>query len=309
MLDDIADSASYNKRLHLYVATLLNGRVLHSPEGCKTHNLHSTITRVSRETDVIGDVHALQSVLSIHNRLERVHAEIRKLVAEELLLVPGVPHPEWRAMALSILSSTVLRFNETTAEANERCPRVTAACKLLPRALNGDWRIQRIVVHPEDPEFIGKHLIHDRGALVDFLVGAIIGCGMFGGVAEIRTIAKARWGSCNEAVAMSNLSRYVHGMSFRILPRTFPEAKPPPRDVSAENMDFKMFMNSKVYRVVTATKIQSKQVFCCALSICTIPIDRLLQALQRQGVRQNVLVDFLHEDTNPYTHCQKSLGN
>ena len=82
MLEDVQDKVEYNLRFQAFTASLLGPRVLYSPVPCQVHDLHNTITRHSKEAEVVGDVHAKYSLYSIHHRRSHIHRTVYSVLGE-----------------------------------------------------------------------------------------------------------------------------------------------------------------------------------------------------------------------------------
>ena len=55
MLEDLADTVSYNIRLQCFVQTKLKDRLLYGPQSCSAHGVHNIVDRNSKADEIIGD--------------------------------------------------------------------------------------------------------------------------------------------------------------------------------------------------------------------------------------------------------------
>ena len=108
MVEDVADSANYNKRMQAYTARQVTARkLLYHSGGCTAHGLHNIMVRITREAEIIGRLHAQQFVFSIGHRRTKIHRTLETLVAAELVVEFGQPDPAWREMTMAILASVI----------------------------------------------------------------------------------------------------------------------------------------------------------------------------------------------------------
>lgn len=114
------------------------------------------------------------------------------------------------------LEHTLLRFHADVKanSSSDSVGRWMDSVRRLPLVLNGDWRKQCFHVFIDADDFVAKHLIHDRTAMVEFVCTAIIQTGMFGGILT-SICAKSRWGTCAAANGVSAAGRFCHGVGRR----------------------------------------------------------------------------------------------
>ena len=68
VVNDAPDSSKANRRCGRFRQGLFGPRVLHSPGACVGHKVTTVMQKGTRQKDLVGDVHALQSVYSIAGR-------------------------------------------------------------------------------------------------------------------------------------------------------------------------------------------------------------------------------------------------
>ncbi len=80
--------------------------------GCVAHKVHLVVSGVTRENDLIGNVHALEFIFRIKSRQDQILRALKELVFEELELLPGPPDPAVMQLNRLAVEHTLLRFEE-----------------------------------------------------------------------------------------------------------------------------------------------------------------------------------------------------
>lgn len=139
---------------------------------------------------------------------------------------------------------------------------------------------------------------------MDFVTNSIYDAGLFGGL-YTKKPARSRWGTMTAACAANSGAKLIHGLCSRVLLCTWPDAKKPIPIGTASDYHFQI--KSKLHRVVKKLGDAMHDLKHVSVSFCASPLDHLLQQIQRPS-KKGILVDMLHNDTNPFLQCQLDMG-
>ena len=193
VIHDLGDGAKPNKRWKRSQREQHkdNPNVLYDEHShCAAHSLHNAICAETKEDRLVGHVHAVMTVLSVASRREHIINVFRKMVAEEIEIIDGVPPQQFRKHSEKVLEQTLLRrielirsrlgiSGETGAEAKEVCTALREACKRLISMLNGD--ITRAPIqHYEFGCCASGDAPATKAQIVENIVTACIEAGLFG---------------------------------------------------------------------------------------------------------------------------------
>lgn len=161
LMEEVVDRSRANQRKLAFTAEQLreHPRIFyHTGIGCVVHNLNRMLSDSIDEQATIGNVHAVQFVMSIAGRRAALQQALRELIASELVIMQGPPPDEYRAHSAQVVSHTLLRALEHTRgsvddgwdirRTKRHKSRLLAQDRLL-NMLNGDIR-HDVVVHYED---------------------------------------------------------------------------------------------------------------------------------------------------------------
>lgn len=125
----------------------------HSTDSCAVHKLNRMVTKTINEQSTIGDLHAVQYVLSLSSRRNALMLAVKSIIQEELLIVYEEPPAMFREHAQAVLEHTLLRtlrhvrgsVTDGWAPSDGRCATRHAAHARLLAFCNGDIRHKRFV--------------------------------------------------------------------------------------------------------------------------------------------------------------------
>lgn len=147
-----------------------------------TKTFSSSIARVTKETDIIGDICAEQGVYAITHRRSHVHRCVFDVVRLEIVVNwTGELDPLWFEMTSLLMKYTILSFEEIVkAEGGEVPKEKYEAARLFPFVFNCDIRQPRIEIRPMAAGFPVPLLATDIDKVSDFCASLIVQVGMFG---------------------------------------------------------------------------------------------------------------------------------
>ena len=112
LCDEIPDACKANRRHKAFLASELEqeDNVLFNEHAfCTVHYLHNAVTKTIRESDFIGHLHAVQTVTTITQRQNHIHAALRHVISTELEIVAGTPPPKFNDQTTFVLEHLIFR--------------------------------------------------------------------------------------------------------------------------------------------------------------------------------------------------------
>ena len=309
-LNECEDNCNTNVRLWAWMELCLNARVLFVAVGCLGHKLHTNVTRATGEEDIVGDAHAMEFVFGVNHRRNQLLEGLWELLLRETDIYVGSPDPSWQEIARQVVSLTLLRDAQTTAEPAWRTPEDRER-GLMGDALgeyegyitrcNGDWRVKKFHVYipVTDLDVNGGY---DRVEVLKPVYGSLVAVGICGGTHSSKP-SKSRWGTCNEALGEQANGFFCHDISARLWAFTFPRWELP-LSTTPENADFHTVVRGKIYRCVKYTNNGIRTRFAACVAITTVPLDHCQQRCQRESEAGNFFLAIRHRDSSPFVECR-----
>ena len=131
-------------------------------DGCAAHLLNNIVTKTVGETLSIGNIHAVQTVLSLTSKRNQLMKAVRQMIDEELLIVYGDVPDIFQDHAQCVLQRTLLRTLEYVRGSIGNgwrlslgsCKARRVAFKQLLTFCNGDLRHKRFTHIEVRPSFL-----------------------------------------------------------------------------------------------------------------------------------------------------------
>ena len=282
---------------------------------CAAHCIHNAITSETGEDRLVGHVHAVMTVLSVHQRRDHIIKVFKELVAEEIEIIAGQPPENYRKHSEKVLTQTLLRRVDLIrsrlgisyadgAVRKETCTALRDACKRLLFMLNGD--ITRAPIQHYECGCCGVDgAPATKEVIVENVAAACIEAGIFGHRTS-DTPAKNRWLTCAECLALIAAGMMFHRILPRVWARAFPKWEIPQGLGDAD--DFHKVMKAKVWRAKVWLSHPDSIMRALSVSVTSAPADHLLMVLQRLDEEGGSLFKMVHPTLSPAVDCLKQLG-
>ena len=110
LVNDCPDNCRANLRFKRRMLDEVGSNVFYDElSGCVAHKLHTYSTKSLREEQLVGHIHAAQTILGISSRQKHLEDVFAKMVEAELEVIPGDPPAEYAPMLDMVLENTILR--------------------------------------------------------------------------------------------------------------------------------------------------------------------------------------------------------
>ncbi len=90
----------------------LGPKVLYAPGVCVAHKIHLIVSSNTKETDLVGNLHALEFVYRVQGRRSQVWTALKSIIHDELVLLAGPPTAALVRQNRSMSEHCILRFEE-----------------------------------------------------------------------------------------------------------------------------------------------------------------------------------------------------
>lgn len=237
LIAECPDNASSNKRKMYATAARLPANALMIIGGCVVHHAQRAVNAIGGK--VIGDLYSAKFLTHLNSHYAHLFRTLRKLVDEELLVIPRRNVREedvrqWEVHTAGVMSHTTLRKQLHTrgrltglgvgfSAGGDAHPLEGAVAKLLAFC-NGDIRVQRCI-HIEVGCCESVEQTKERVFL------ALVECYLLLGQSGLPALGK--WGTMTTASSHVAAGILVHG----VLPRTFQKAFPTFHAADLPDMD------------------------------------------------------------------------
>ena len=307
LVNDCPDNCRANLRFKRRMLDEVGSNVFYDElSGCVAHKLHTYSTKSLREEQLVGHIHAAQTILGISSRQKHLEDVFAKMVEAELEVIPGDPPAEYAPMLDMVLENTILRARnivrarsgETEAEHHVI---LQERVKLLRRFCNGNI-MRRRCQHYCNGCCLDEYGVYSRRLAVNNFTAAFVSAGIF---TNLSTHAmKSRWLSSSGALAMLLCGMLLHG----VLPRAWDIAWPKWHidRCDADNDDFHRLVRSKVYRAKLWMCADNAVVKHLGLSIGISVADHCLQRLQHLDAKGGLLEKIASRSGCPLRACFSS---
>ena len=123
LVSDVPDNCGANLRYKKWACQSLGADVLYDEmAGCTAHKVHTYTTKALAEEQLVGHVHATQTVMGITARQAHLEGAFVHLVNHELEVIPGPPPTEHAEILETVLDNTLLRSREIVRSRSTQDP-------------------------------------------------------------------------------------------------------------------------------------------------------------------------------------------
>ena len=317
LLHDAPDNCKANKRLKRAISTKLasSPNILYPDStGCEGHIIHNIITQTMKEDEVVGHIHAYQSVVAVQARREALQKAAHEIIKDEIDHQSGVAPAEDVEHLEDVINATLRRRRKTVssyapemgADSGDEDLAINKAVEkaipLLKTFANGKISRPRV-----------QHLCNgccqdsdgctSTEVCVENTFTAISSTGIFGGIVNDQP-AKSRWLTASHVLCLIVLGTLL----FRILPRAWCLAFAAWHIPEGLIDDHSKMVRSKAYRV--KLWFMSDTMPCLTALYCIIcgPAEHMLQTLQSLDARGGLLRDIAGCKSNIFFICRQSYA-
>ena len=315
-LSDSPDSAKANKRHSAYRMHELLGipNALYFPGYCNMHHEHRIAVKGTAEEDLVGHSHALWTVFSDTTHKQTVLKSAKQFaMANTVLVPPGAVDEHCVRMQEQFTKHTLLRKSERIRVASETSPGMDAEGKGTTANFlalcTPDWRGRggkqiRIPWTPDLAQRYPEGMTDEQAG--ELVYASMVEAGVFGSRSMTKP-AKSRWWTNTDYLAAQSVGCIAYGILPESLAHGFPTWDSGAAVGVDESDDYRLVLKSKVWR---AKKFTSSFVLCRLSAVALFssePLDRLSMRVQHET--EHILLDLLHDDTNPFREAQEAYRN
>ena len=300
--DEIPDGCKANKRHKAFLAAGLkyvDGVLMNEHATCALHTLHNGMTKTTNEAEIVGHLHAVQSVASIAQRANQIMGALRNVLTAELRIVAGSPPADFDAQSTFILDNFVFREQECTRSesaadglfAPRRGCTARAGAEGFKRYVNGNKCSER-PVHYCDGCCLDSSGTTTRVQQIENFRSALIGVGLVCRSLWVASPSKSRWLSSSKTLSILIAGLLVHGLLANVWQVAFPSwhIERPVND--DEETDWHKMVRSKCWRAKLYLCGEHTAWRGTCISLATQPVDHLMQRLQALDEAGAALLDL-----------------
>ena len=298
------DAARANIRLQREMVDRLGPYVLYDRGTCAAHGCHLVVEKSLRDSDIVGDLFAIQMVIQVTSHQNRMIKMLHELVRRRLVFLDGrlhEPDPANLRHTRQVLQHTIgwRTFYRracaqeddnivTTAEEHKIVQRIDAICKLD----TGDIRNLTAIHH----HCVG--CCADAEACVGHLTSAYVEAGiLFAGVSE--EPSKSRWGSTGVSNSIVTAGLMLHDVLSATVEASFTNwLEGDPGD--DEDDDYRYKVQRKVWRTRCLLRDPHFKMQTVVRNFCSVDISHLWQRLQYIDGKGSTLYDAMDRKHSPF---------
>ena len=311
LVHEVPDGCSANNRKKAKTASEMPANALYIPASCTAHASHRIVVAATRESEVVGDVHAIAFTCTLASHHAGMLRVLQDIINEELMWHQAEPLPEWEEQIETIMSHTICRDAEhicgkllhgdclpSLGPSPRQATRSARAAKVR-QFLNGDPRLPRIshwcrgcCSSLEEAKQNTFHAVAEGGLIMGL---------------DSLMPSKSRWGSFSAVLG----AEIAGCMVFAILPRVYTRAH---QKFKAEaeaadfDADYATVVRGKVWRSMVALQNPDRVRDMAMVAWVSCPVDHLWRRLEYLDERSNILFDLLNKDMCPFTEALTSLS-
>ena len=279
---------------------------------------------------MVGNVHAVFTVLTVDGRRDALVRNLRELVAEELEIIDGDPPDALKRHNEALIQQTLVRadvvIKARSGRRSEHPPPPQAdqprqrhrksrgvrgqsqagAARRLLIMVNGDTTRSRCQHFENGCCVDASGAPGTREVIVENFVTAVLEAGLLGHRSS-RAPARNRWLTCYECLSLISAGMLLHRLLPRVWFRFVPKYEIPHGATDVDG--FHKLIRAKIWRA----KVWLDHPDACMRSVCTgltsAPAYHLLMVLQRIDEQGGAILQLTHPQTaQSCSACSRLLG-